>query len=212
MDKKLKALSQRLTAEGLIQPNEARWFCDAGPINERAWAMAAGLGAQGKNGLLLHPALGSALYLGVGLLGVETDADARTEPIADLCGRCRLCVDACPTGAINPDRTIDSKKCIAYWTIEADGDAPQTLSERFGQWWFGCDICRRCCPRQPPPAPVDPDLAVRPEYLTLTFDRLLTMSESEFNEVFQASAVRRAGLEKIMRTIQSLKRNYRPIS
>lgn len=120
---------------------QARPFVDTAPLLEKAWAVEAGLGWIGKNTLLLNRRLGSYTFIG----GVLTTAKLLPDApfLEDLCGTCQKCVEACPTKALHP-YSLDARKCIAYWTIEAplpEGDMPDSHG-----WLFGCDICQQVCP------------------------------------------------------------------
>ncbi len=119
-------------------------FTDSAPILERDLAYRAGLGWVGKNTCLIHPEHGSLFFLGQIFTTLEL-ASARP-PIADFCGQCDRCIRACPTGAIEEPRKLNATKCISYWNIEARGAAPEKLRARFGDWFFGCDICQTVCP------------------------------------------------------------------
>lgn len=122
---------------------EYRWFVDTGPLADKAFAVRAGLGWYGKNTNVLTPALGSWVLLGEIVTTVEIEPD---RPLSMDCGRCRACVVACPTGALGPSYSIDSRKCISYLTIEHRGPVPVEYREAIGDWVFGCDICQDVCP------------------------------------------------------------------
>lgn len=120
-----------------------RWHVDTGPAMDKALAVRAGLGWYGKNTNVLTRRFGSFVLLGEICTTLELQPDA---PSDGTCGSCRLCLAACPTGALGPDYTIDSRKCISYLTIEHRGPIPRELRPRMGAWVFGCDICQDVCP------------------------------------------------------------------
>ena len=122
-----------------------RVFVDSAPVLDKAWAQRAGLGWMGKHTNLISRKIGSYFFIGEMIVDVPLAAD---DPFsADYCGSCTRCIDACPTGAIDRPYSVDSNRCISYWTIEHRGDdIPENLAKDFGAWIFGCDICQDVCP------------------------------------------------------------------
>ena len=122
-----------------------RVFVDSSPVLDKAWAQRAGLGWMGKHTNLISRKIGSYFFIGEMIVDVPLAAD---DPFsADYCGSCTRCIDACPTGAIDRPYSVDSNRCISYWTIEHRGDdIPENLAKDFGAWIFGCDICQDVCP------------------------------------------------------------------
>ncbi len=213
MGKRLKKLAARIDQEfprgagGDGAVRGTRPYVDTGPILERELAARAGLGAQGKNTMLLSRDRGSWFLLGEILLTLELEGggEAREQPIADLCGRCTRCLDACPTGALVEPYRLDSRRCISYWTIEHRGDLPAAAREMIGDWVFGCDVCQEVCPwnhrpRSGKPLPgAHPELKLPPERAELDLSGLLELDRDGYVERFRASPMKRAKLEGLRR-------------
>ncbi len=185
--KRLKRLIRRLREA--LGDFPCRCYVDTGPLLERAWAVRAGLGFVGKNASLIHPRLGSYLFLGVALLGVELPPTRRESPVG--CGRCTQCLTACPTGAIVAPKVIDARRCIAYLTIEHRGPIPEALRSAIGDWLFGCDRCQEVCPwnRRPLAAHAEEE---PPPGATLYLPDLLLIDEATFRARFRRSPIWRA--------------------
>jgi epoxyqueuosine reductase len=206
MEARLRSLAEALP--GLTGRRvRARVYVDTGPVAERAWAAAAGLGWIGRNSCLIHPSLGSYLFLGVILTDLELAPDARE---ADHCGSCRACLDACPTAAFPEPYVLDATRCLAYTTIElpADDAIPEPLREGQGDWVFGCDVCQEVCPWNARPrrrVPADPlglraRLEPRPEWRAPRLADLLALDEAATRERTRRSAMRRAGHRGLVRS------------
>lgn len=191
---KLKELVQFIE-ERVGRPIPNRCYTDTGPILERDLAARAGLGWIGKNSMLIHPKRGSTFLLAEILLGIEIEPDA---PMSDHCGNCTRCLEACPTGCILPNRTIDSRRCISYLTIENKGSVPEHLREQMGNWVFGCDICQRVCPWNRFSAPGDSSLEAPSAELS---SGDLTLSPVEFNRRFKRSPIKRAKRRGLLRNL-----------
>jgi len=140
---RMESLMQRVQ-EIIGRPIAYRCFTDNAPILERELAQRAGLGWIGKNTCLIHPRLGSYLFLAE----IFTDLALPPDPafVPDRCGTCQRCLQACPTQCILPNRTIDARRCISYLTIELKSAIPPELRPLLEDWVFGCDICQQVCP------------------------------------------------------------------
>jgi epoxyqueuosine reductase len=198
MGERLKSLAGRIAAA--FPGTESRPYVDTGPVLERELAARAGLGVVGKNTNLLHPEGGSWFLLGELFLTLDLDPDL---PVADLCGSCTRCLEACPTGALPEPYRLDSNLCISYWTIEHRGPLPAAAREQVGEWVFGCDICQEVCPWNsaiPAEARADhPELALPPERAGLDLVGLLSLSREEYVERFRGSPMKRAKLPGLQR-------------
>lgn len=181
-------------------PVPSRGYTDTGPLLERDLAQRAGLGWIGKNTCLIHPQLGSYFFLAEILLGIELEPDRPF--IADRCGTCRRCIDACPTDCILPNRTLDAGRCISYLTIELKGQIPPQIRSSMGAWIFGCDVCQQVCPwnRFAPPEG-DPAFAPRPEVAAPNLITELSLTAEEFGGKFRHSAVERAKRRGYLRNV-----------
>ncbi|HEX7708757.1 MAG TPA: tRNA epoxyqueuosine(34) reductase QueG [Thermoanaerobaculia bacterium] len=172
-------------------------YVDTGPLSDRSLAAQAGLGWIGKNGMLIHEEDGSYFFIGTLLTSLENDIDATL--VSDRCGTCTRCLDACPTDAILPDRTIDSALCISHATIEQRGPLDEAVAERLTGNAFGCDICQEVCPWNRRPPETHPAFSPRDEYRATPLTDLLRFSQADFSTLFRRSAVKRAKLAGMVR-------------
>jgi epoxyqueuosine reductase len=181
---------------------ETRGYVDTGPVVERALATAAGLGWTGKNTCLIHPKLGSYGFLAVLLTSLDVQSENVPLTLPDRCGSCRRCLDACPTGALVAPYQMDATRCISYLTIEHRGTIDEALMKGTGRQVFGCDICQDVCPwNRKAPITTDPDLEARAELVNPGLDWLAQLDESQFEQVFNGSPVRRAGFDGLRRNV-----------
>jgi epoxyqueuosine reductase len=166
----------------------SRGYVDTGPVLERDLAARAGLGWIGKNTMLLHPTLGSWFFIGVLLTTADLVADA---PLADRCGSCRACLDACPTGAFPAPYVLDARRCISYLTIEHRGEIDPTLHRGMAGWQFGCDVCQDVCPwNRKAPTTRHPELAPATAYPGA--GAVSSMDDASIRQAFRGSALLRA--------------------
>ncbi|APR75233.1 Epoxyqueuosine (oQ) reductase QueG [Minicystis rosea] len=188
--KKLRKLAAFV--RGLGPEVEARAFLDTEPVLERAWAARAGIGFVGKNGLVITPGQGSYQILGE---VVTTLALVPDVPIAERCGSCTRCLDACPTQAFPEPFVLDARRCISYWTIEEAGAPPDDLKAAIGEHLFGCDVCQEVCPfnRTAPPS-AEKTVPFRPleRWGTLDLASLVTLPAERWEEVAEGSPMYRA--------------------
>lgn len=147
LGKKLAALVTEIRAQ-FAEPFESRFYVDTGPVIERIAAKYAGLGWLAKNTCLINEKLGSWLFLGVVATTLELapSLPGGEPPSPDLCGNCRLCLDACPTQAFPEPYVLDARRCVSYLTIELRGSIPEELRANMGRATIGCDICQDVCP------------------------------------------------------------------
>jgi len=189
IDGRLRRLGRWLEARA---PGNAWRVCvDSAPLMDKAWAEEAGLGWIGKNGNLIHRRRGSWLLLGHLLTTLPLPPDRPAEP---LCGRCRRCLDACPTGALPEPFVVDARRCIAYHTIEnRDPQLPQAIATSLEGWVAGCDLCQEVCPWNGPKLPTsdDPELQPRSWLLDLQAEEALGWCDEQWDERLRASALRR---------------------
>jgi epoxyqueuosine reductase len=173
---------------------------DTGPIQERVYAQHAGIGWIGKNTCVIHPELGSWLFLGEIICSLPLDVDA---PSLDQCGTCTLCMEACPTQALVAPGVLDSTRCISYLTIEHRGDIPETLASAIGAHVYGCDICQEVCPwNSTAPVSHDPAWQPRPLWDLPVLTALSVLDDEALEAGLRGSAMRRAKREGLSRNVR----------
>ena len=136
------SLRESLDALGRRLGGAYRVLVDENDHVDRAAAVRAGVAFYGKNTMAITRRHGSWVVLGV----LVTDVEIERTPQLELdCGECRLCIDACPTGALDDPGVLDATKCLSYWT-QAPAAIPETYREKLGALVYGCDICQEVCP------------------------------------------------------------------
>lgn len=176
---------------------------DSSSMTEKAWAREAGLGWQGRNSIIINKEIGSFFFIGILILNIDLTFD---EPFTkDHCGECRICQDECPTGAINGDRTIDARKCIANVTIERRGPVPENLVPLLGRRVYGCDKCQEVCPwNRSPEVSRTPEFEIDEEIAGMTAEVWGKLSKEQFTRLFRKTAMKRVSYEKMMSNIEAV--------
>lgn len=185
---------------------EGKLFCDSSQIAEKPWAVQAGLGWQGRNSLVINPVTGSFFFIGILLVNIRFDYD---EPFRDnLCGECNRCIERCPTGAINSDRTIDARKCIANLTIESKKPVPAEMAALFEKRIYGCDICQEVCPHNKLAREHNtPEFSMTEELKNLKRAEWISLTRGQFGRLFKESPVMRVGFERFKKNIEIIMRS-----
>ena len=178
---------------------------DTAPIMDKAWAVRAGLGWIGKSTNLITTDLGSWVFLGELILDIELEYNDRS--VADHCGTCTACIDACPTDAITEPYVVDARKCISYATIELrDETLPVEFDGMLDGWIYGCDVCQDVCPWNRFEKPT-PEERFEPRHgeTSLDIDDVLELTPETFAARFRRSAMKRTKLAGLTRNAKHLK-------
>lgn len=187
----------------MAKPEILLAYSDTGPVLEKAWARKAGLGSIGKNTLLLTKQ-GSFHFIGVVLTDLLVDYDAETT--TDVCKQCTKCIEACPTGALVEGRILDANKCISYQTVENKNGLPISLTGKFENYIFGCDICQDVCPINKK-QPVTYEILFKPNLAALNLNTLdwEELTQETFVKTFAKTAIKRRKLAGIQKNIAFVK-------
>lgn len=201
--RKLRAVEAeiiKLIADEKDHPSlQTRCYVDTGPVSERVLAKYAGIGWIGKNTCLIHPKIGSWIFLGVILTSLDLEPGT---PLPDRCGTCTRCIDACPTDAFVGPYQLDANRCISYLTIEKRGEIPESLREGIGRNIFGCDICQDVCPwNRKAPVTSAQEFQPREGLVNPDLKSLVQLTEEEFREKFRGSPLKRAKWNGIRRNV-----------
>ena len=171
---------------------------DSAPIRERYWAQRAGIGFIGRNNCLILPGKGSYFFLGEILTTAQLPPD---EPCNMDCGDCGKCILACPTGALNVEGAADASRCLSCLLIEDHTDElPEWVAHAADGRVVGCDECQRCCPHNThAQATTIKDFFPTDTVMTLTHDRIQSMTAGEFKRTFAHSAISRLRYKTLRR-------------
>lgn len=192
--------------KSILPESSSRSYVDTAPILEKAWAARAGLGWQGRHSILVNRNIGSFFFLGI----IITDSKLKYDepsPI-DLCGSCRSCMDACPVGAINENRTIDARRCFAYLTIESKNPVDDSVLGKFGGRAYGCDICQEVCPWncRAKQTKVE-EFSISGELQNMTKDDWQNMTKEDFRRIFGKSAISRRKYDVFFKNVTNVTNN-----
>ena len=175
-------LREKLDALGRALGGEYRVLVDENDHVDREAAARSGVGFYGKNTLLITRRHGSWVVLGTLVTDVELEP---TPPLGTDCGECRLCIDACPTDALDDPGVLDATRCLSYWT-QSRKAVPTEYREALEDRVYGCDICQDVCPwnrgiekrraGERPPEGAEPHVSLV-EWLELSDDELRTRYE-----------------------------------
>jgi epoxyqueuosine reductase len=178
---------------------QQKCYVDTGPILERDYAAAAGIGWHGKSTMLIDEKLGTWFFLAEILTTLALPAD---EPARDRCGTCERCIKACPTGAITAPHKLDARRCISYLTIESKSSIPLEFRPLIGDRIFGCDDCLEACPwNRFAKVSRETAFAARRSTTAFALRDYLALNETEFRNLFRNSPIKRIKRHGFLRNV-----------
>jgi epoxyqueuosine reductase len=183
---------------------QSRIFVDSAPIREQVLARKSGLGWTGKNTLQINQKLGSSFCLGGILFDFEIENPGK--PTQDFCGGCTLCIQACPTDALNNPWELEANKCLSYFTIETRNPIPEEYWANQENWLFGCDICQQVCPwNHKQILKASSVTSISSRFNQSIEDWLLVLRKGGgFKSTFKSTPLQRAGRPKLLSNLFSL--------
>lgn len=188
---------------------QAKTYIDTGPVLDKVWAVRSGIGWMGKHTNVISKEIGSWFFIANVITNIEFNYN---EPIADFCGNCTACIDACPTNAIVDEYIVDANKCISYLTIENKGEIPEEFKGKFDNWLFGCDICQDVCPWNIKFPQVTVERAFYPRESELNLIEFDNMTNNQFKKKFADSPISRAKLKGMKRNADFIKKQHESFS
>jgi epoxyqueuosine reductase len=182
---------------------EGKTYCDNAPVMEKSWAVEAGIGWQGKHSIIINENIGSFFFIGTLLLNIELDYDKPA--LGEKCGNCNACINSCPTRAINSDKTIDARKCIANLTVESKGELPEHIISLMGRRVYGCDICQEVCPwNEKAKEHKTPEFVISEDLANMDKNAWLNIDKKQFEKLFSESPLKRAKFDRFKRNIEAV--------
>lgn len=201
--KRLKRISLILRESTGLTKKEIRLFSNSN-LEEKKFAALSGIGFIGRNSLIITREWGSRIVLAgmVVPLKIEIDSPLENGTISGgLCGSCRNCMKACPTGAIEKSGKINRDKCLQSLATD-DRRLPVEIMEKWGNRLYGCTICQDCCPYNRSVRPLETDDITGSLEEQMPLQTILNSSNEELKEKLKGTAL---GLSWI--TAENLKRN-----
>ncbi len=196
--KRLKRLARWLIAQ-TGDVTQVKVFVDTAPVPEKPLGQAAGLGWQGKHTNLVSRDLGSWFFIGSVFTTVDLPVDAAEQ---DHCGRCRACLDACPTDAFPAPNQIDARRCISYLTIEHHGPVDEALRPLMGNRIYGCDDCLAACPWNKFAVEAsEMRYHARDDLTAPKLAELAALDDAAFRTFFSGSPIKRIGRNRFVRNV-----------
>lgn len=195
IDDKLKDLNIALEEMGGSQ----RYYVDTGPVLERDFASASGLGWNGKSTVQIHKEYGTWTFLCEIITTLKLEPDP---PLRDHCGKCTQCIDNCPTNAITGPREMDARRCISYLTIEHAGSIPLEFRTLIGDRIYGCDVCLEVCPwNRFAKISQETKLHAREAIFKYQLVDFLSLTDESFRDLFAKSPIKRIKRNKFLRNV-----------